>query len=168
MNKKTTATFAITASLAALVSGCATAGTRGAQVIDEVRPAASAAVLGLAHGRVVVRDDLVSAIEQPFTAAEWRYIRGILPSTAERPFNDEAIRELKSGPPATAERPFSDEAIRELKSGPPATAERPFSDEAIRELKSGPPAILSPHRDGGRSTAPQPDSVDDVLSPLSG
>jgi len=143
MNSTTAATVGIAVSLAALVSGCAGAGTRGIEGIDDVRPAANAEVLGLAHGRVVVVEDLVSAMEQPFTAAEWRRIRGTAPATAERPFSDEAIRELKSDPPATAERPFSDEAIRELKSGPPGTAERPFSDEAIRELKSGPPSVVT-------------------------
>jgi hypothetical protein len=100
MNSTTAATFGIAVSLAALVSGCAGVGTKGIEVIDDVRPAANAEVLGLAHGRVLVVDDLVSAIEQPFTAAERRRIRGTPPATAERPFSDEAIRELKSGPPA--------------------------------------------------------------------
>ena len=171
MNIATAATLGIAVSLAALVSGCAGSGSRGIEVIDDVRPAASAEVLGLAHGRVVVVDDLVSAIEHPFTAAEWRHIRGIAPAAAERSFSDEVIRELKSGPPAAAERSFSDEVIRELKSGPPAAAERSFSDEVIRELKSGPPAVvtgdLSPLRDGRRSPAPTRDSVDDDPSPIS-
>jgi hypothetical protein len=58
MNRRTTATLAITAALVVLMSGCAGAAAQGGQVHDDLSPIAGTAELGLARGHVIVRDDL--------------------------------------------------------------------------------------------------------------
>jgi len=175
MHTKMAATVAITASLAVLMSGCAGAAALGGQVRDDLRPAANAAVMGLARGHVIVRDDLsptrienritaesvARAVEaesaRSFSADARRELHAQQPAqsvTVEQPFSAEVWRELKGIALVTAEQPFSAEAIRELKGSAPVTAEQPFSAEAIRELKgSAPVGVSAADMQGARLSA---------------
>jgi hypothetical protein len=144
MHTKMAATVAITASLAVLMSGCAGAAALGGQVRDDLRPAANAAVMGLARGHVIVRDDLSpNRIENRITAES---VARAVEAESARSFSADARRELHAQQPAqsvTVEQPFSAEVWRELKGIAPVTAEQPFSAEAIRELKGSAPVGVS-------------------------
>ena len=144
MHTKMAATVAITASLAVLMSGCAGAAALGGQVRDDLRPAANAAVMGLARGHVIVRDDLSpNRIENRITAES---VARAVEAESARSFSADARRELHAQQPAqsvTVEQPFSAEVWRELKGIALVTAEQPFSAEAIRELKGSAPVGVS-------------------------
>jgi len=143
MHTKMAATVAITASLAVLMSGCAGAAALGGQVRDDLRPAANAAVMGLARGHVIVRDDLSpNRIENRITAES---VARAVEAESARSFSAEARRELHAQPvqSVTVEQPFGAEVWRELKGIAPDTVEQPFSAEAIRELKGSAPVGVS-------------------------
>ena len=144
MHTRMAATVAITASLAVLMSGCAGAAALGGQVRDDLRPAANAAVMGLARGHVIVRDDLSpNRIENRITAES---VARAVEAESARSFSADARRELHAQQPVqsvTVEQPFSAEVWRELKGIAPVTAEQPFSAEAIRELKGSAPVGVS-------------------------
>jgi hypothetical protein len=143
MHTRMAATVAITASLAVLMSGCAGAAALGGQVRDDLRPAANAAVMGLARGHVIVRDDLSpTRIENRITAES---VARAVEAESARSFSADARRELhsQSVQSVTVEQPFSAEVWRELKGIAPDTAQQPFSAEAIRELKGSAPVGVS-------------------------
>lgn len=143
MHTRMAATVAITASLAVLMSGCAGAAALGGQVRDDLRPAANAAVMGLARGHVIVRDDLSpTRVENRITAES---VARVIEAQSARSISADARRELHSQPQqsVTAEQPFSAEVWRELKGTAPVTVEQPFSAEAIRELKGSAPVGVS-------------------------
>ena len=150
MNRKTAAPVILTVSLVVLMSGAAGAAAHGGPVQDDLRPAANAAILGLARGHVIVRDDLSPT-------------RGLGPLAVESIV--EAVQ------PDTA-RAWSAEARREFHAQPPKPVERAFSPAEIRELKGSAPVDvrddLSPLRDGRSTQGPQHDEVDDDQSPLRG
>ncbi|MBT2497530.1 hypothetical protein J7E25_00290 [Agromyces sp. ISL-38] len=182
MNRKTAAAAVITASLAVLLSGCAGAAAQS-QVNDDLKPLANSVAIGLARGRVIVKDDLSPTRPQtiaqqadasrPWSADERRefHAQSVLSVTVEQPFSAEVWRELKGTAPATVEHPFSDAAKRELKGTAPATVEHPFSDAAKRELKgSAPVAVSAADMQGTRlsafAEAYAAVAVHDDLSPL--
>jgi hypothetical protein len=149
MNRKTAAPVILTVSLVVLISGAAGAAAHGGPVQDDLRPAANAAILGLARGHVIVRDDLS-------------------PTRGLGTFTVESIVEAVQ---PDAARVWSAEARREFHAQP-KTVERAFSPAEIRELKGSAPVDvrddLSPLRDGRSTQAPEHDDVDDDQSPLRG
>jgi hypothetical protein len=149
MNRKAAAPVILTVSLVVLMSGGPGAAAHGGQVQDDLRPAANAAILGLARGHVIVRDDLSPTRElDPLTAES---IVEAVQSDATRAWSAEARREFHAQP-KPVERAFSPAAIRELKGSAPVD---------VRD-------DLSPLRDGTSTQAPQPGEVDDDQSPLRG
>jgi hypothetical protein len=176
MHTRMAATVAITASLAVLMSGCAGAAALGGQVRDDLRPAANAAVMGLARGHVIVRDDL-----SPTRLTEESISQAVQagPADAARAWSAEARREFHSAAPqqalgattwsADALREFhatspqqalgattwSADALREFHAQQPGTiTSRKFSPEAIRELKAGAPVgVTAAEMQGERLSA---------------
>ena len=142
MNRRTAAPVILTVSLVVLMSGCAGAAALGGQVRDDLRPAANAAVMGLARGHVVVRDDLVKNRITDAMAA--------LALADPHGFSADARRELHSQPVAVEQSVMSADARRELKGSAPVDVQ----DD------------LSPIRGDTPTTAPEGDTVDDDLSPL--
>jgi len=135
MNRRTTATLAVSASLVVLMSGCAGAAAQGGQVHDDLSPIAGVAELGLARGHVIVRDDLsptrhIESLEQ-----------AVQPD-AQRGWSAEARREFH-GATAVQEQqqsttPWTAEARREF-HGATAVPQQPASpspwtDQARREF----------------------------------
>ena len=141
MNTKTAAPVIITASLVVLMSGCAGAAAQGGQVHDDLSPAANAAI-GLAHGHVIVRDDL-----SPTRGSHLRQSVEL----ATTSWSDAARREFHAQP-STVEQAFSFAAMRELKGSAPVDVQ----DD------------LSPLHSGTSTPKAQPDTVDDDQSPLRG
>ncbi len=110
MNIKTAAPVAITVSLVVLMSGCAGAAAQGGSVKDDLSPAANAAaVLGLARGEVIVRDDLSpTRVQNRITAQQ-------APQAVPREFSADVRRELHSqGVAPQPARSLSADARREL------------------------------------------------------
>lgn len=114
----------IISSLAVLLAGCA--GAAGQSARED-------AAMGLALGRVIVKDDFSPT-------------RGLQPSLGRQPvaartWSADVLRELKGSAPLILEQPFSAEAWRELKSQPVVVGQHPivvgkqFSAEVRRELK---------------------------------
>jgi hypothetical protein len=161
MHTRMAATVAITASLAVLMSGCAGAAALGGQVRDDLRPAANAAVMGLARGHVIVKDDL-----SPTRLTEESISRAAQAGAADaaRAWSAEARREFHAASPqqALGTTTWSADALREFHATSPlqalgattwsadarrefhaqqpgAVTSRKFSPEAIRELKAGAP-----------------------------
>lgn len=131
MNTRKAAPLIATASLVVLMSGCAGATAQGARVIDDLRPAANAAAMGLARGHVIVQDDLSL---------------GVLSAEARRELHAQATQ-------PQSDRTWSAEARRELHAQSTTTVQ-PFSTAAIRELKGNAPVDvqddLSPLGGGAR------------------
>ena len=118
MNRKTAATVIITASLVVLMSGCAGVAAQGGQVYDDLSPAGNAAIMGLARGHVIVRDNL----------------------------SNEAQRELHAQSPVRQQpvSVWSSDARREFHAQSTSTAvAQGFTPAAIRELKAGAPVGVS-------------------------
>jgi hypothetical protein len=171
MNRKAAAPVILTVSLVVLMTGGAAAAAHGAQVQDDLRPAANAAILGLARGHVILRDDLSpTGGFGPLTAGS---IVEPVQSDATRAWSAEARREFHSEPSVSAgiAAAWTARAKRESHAQP-NTVGRAFSPAAIRELKGSAPVDvrddLSPLRHGTSAPAPQPDVVDDDQSPLRG
>ena len=135
MHKRMAATVAITASLAVLMSGCAGAAALGGQVRDDLRPAANAAVMGLARGHVIVRDDL-----SPTRLTEESISQAVQagPADAARAWSAEARREFHAASPqqALGATTWSADAIREFHatSSQQALGATTWSADAIREF----------------------------------
>ena len=129
MNTRTAASLVLISSLAMLLTGCG--GATGQAGRD-------AAVVGLARGDVIVKDDL-SAARESFSAEVRRELKGSAPRVAEQSFSAEVRRELKGSAPRVAEQSFSAEVRRELKGSAPRVAEQSFSAEVWRELKGSAP-----------------------------
>ena len=171
MNRKAAAPVILTVSLVVLMSGGPGAAAHGGQVQDDLRPAANAAILGLARGHVIVRDDLSPTRELgPLTAES--IVEAVQPDAA-RAWSAEARREFHAQPSVSAGIATAWTARARLEShAQPKTVERAFSPAAIRELKGSAPVDvrddLSPLRDGTSTQVPQPGEVDDDQSPLRG
>jgi hypothetical protein len=171
MNRKVAAPVILTVSLVVLMSGAAGAAAHGGPVQDDLRPAANAAILGLARGHVIVRDDL-SPTRGLGTFTVESIVEAVQPDAA-RAWSAEARREFHAQPPVSADiaTAWTAEARREFHAQP-KTVERAFSPAEIRELKGSAPVDvrddLSPLRDGRSTQAPQHDEVDDDQSPLRG
>jgi hypothetical protein len=192
MNRKTAAPVILTVSLVVLMSGGAGAAAHGGPVQDDLRPAANAAILGLARGHVIVRDDL-SPTRGLGTFTVESIVEAVQPDAA-RAWSAEARREFHAQAPVSADiaTEWTAEARREFHAQLPVSAntatawtaearrefhaqlpdERAFSPAEIRELKGSAPVDvrddLSPLRDGRSTLAPQHDEVDDDQSPLRG
>lgn len=136
-------------SLVVLLSGCAAAASDGGQVRDDLSPAGNSAIIGLARGHVIVRDNLSPLANGPHQES----VAQAAPSDAQRAWSTEARREFHESASAS--------------TGVVTTS---FSAAAMRELKADAPAQvtddLSPLNSGNRTSTPQPDTVDDDLSPL--
>ncbi|GAA4379983.1 hypothetical protein [Agromyces bauzanensis] len=116
MTTRIAAPVIVAVSLAVLMSGCAGAATAGGGVRDDVRTAENAAVIGLARGHVIVRDDLSpERAQNRITAGS---VEQAVQAEVSPPWTAEARRELHAQAASTAQG-FSGEAMRELKSGAP-------------------------------------------------
>lgn len=139
MNRRTTATLAITASLVVLMSGCAGVAAQGGQLRDDLSPVAGSAELGLARGHVIVRDDL-----SPNQAKE--SIEQAVQPDAQRAWSAEARREFHGATAAQQQQqsttPWTAEARREFHGATAVQQEQasptPWTDEARREFHSVP------------------------------
>lgn len=153
MNTRKAAPAIAVLSLVVLLSGCAAAASQGGQLRDDLSPAGNSAIVGLARGHVIVRDNL-SPLAQ---AGQQESIAQAVNSDAQRAWSAEARREFH----ATAGTSASASA---------STVAKPFSAAAMRELKADAPVHvtddLSPLNGGNRTPAPLPDRIDDDLSPL--
>ena len=151
MNTRKAAPAIAVLSLVVLMSGCAGAAAQGGQVRDDLSPAGNSAIVGLARGHVIVRDNLSplakSAQQEPVAQA--------VPSDAQRAWSAEARREFHAQTSASSSA---------------STVAKPFSAAAMRELKADAPVQvtddLSPLNSGNRTPTPLPDRIDDDLSPL--
>lgn len=151
MNTRKAAPAIAVLSLVVLLSGCAAAASDGGQVRDDLSPAANSAIIGLARGHVIVRDNLspLARGQQQESVAQ------AAPSDAQRAWSTEARREFHASATTTTTT---------------STVAKPFSAAAMRELKADAPVQvtddLSPLTSGNPAPTPQPDTVDDDLSPL--
>lgn len=153
MNTRKAAPAIAVMSLVVLLSGCAGAASQGGQVRDDLSPAGSSAIVGLARGHVIVRDNLSPLAR----AGQQEAIAQAAQSDAQRAWSTEARREFHANASTKASTSAS-------------TVAKSFSAAAMRELKSDAPVRvtddLSPLNGGNRTPTPLPDRIDDDLSPL--
>jgi hypothetical protein len=121
MNRRTTATLAITASLVVLMSSGAAVAAQAGQVRDDLSPVAGMSVIGLARGHVIVRDDL-----SPTRLTE-SFGQAVQPD-AQRAWSADARREFHGATAAQHQHaqsstPWTDEARREFHSDPAVTVD---------------------------------------------
>jgi hypothetical protein len=149
MNTRKAAPAIAVLSLVVLLSGCAAAASDGGQVRDDLSPAANSAIIGLARGHVIVRDNLSPLARGP----QQESVAQAAPADAQRAWSAEARREFHASATTTT-----------------STVAKPFSAAAMRELKADAPVQvaddLSPLNSDNSASTPQPDTVDDDLSPL--
>ena len=118
MNTRKAAPAIAVVSLVVLLGGCAGAASQGGQVRDDLSPAGNSAVVGLARGHVIVRDNLSPLAK----AAQEESITQAVQSDAQRAWSAEARREFHAQAKVTSStvaKPFSAAAMRELKADAP-------------------------------------------------